>query len=62
MAKQEERVLFKAGDRVTDLVGSMKGIITAIGRLGETAQVQWEHCPQQMVFLSDLKKADVAEQ
>jgi len=56
MVKEERRVKFEVGERVTTLSGDWKGTVTRLGRLGESAQVRWDNGQQQLILVSELKK------
>jgi hypothetical protein len=60
MAKEETPVVFKVGDRVTNLDGDREGTISRLGRYGESAQVKWDNSMQELVAVTDLKKEENA--
>lgn len=57
MVEEGKEQKFKVGDRVANLSGDMKGIVTRLGRDEDAVQVKWDG-GQQLMLVSDLKKEE----
>ena len=54
--EQKKQIVFKIGDKVTNLSGDRKGTVVRIGPFGKTGHVMWENEQQEMVRFSNLKE------